>query len=59
MAQEASKQTVEPRARSVQDNLARMHRYFDLLYSKDMDAMLELIDDDIEWLAVTVFRTLW
>jgi hypothetical protein len=22
-------------------------------------AMLELIDDDIEWLAVTVFRTLW
>ena len=38
---------------------ARMHRYFDLLYSKYMDAMLELIDDDIEWLAVTVFRTLW
>ena len=31
-----------------------MHRYFDLLYSKDMDAMLELIDDDIDWLVVTV-----
>jgi hypothetical protein len=30
-----------------------MHRYFDLLYSKDMDAMLELIDD-IDWLVVTV-----
>jgi len=38
--------------RRVQDNLALMHRYFDLLYSKDLDAMLELVDDDIQWLVV-------
>lgn len=52
MAQEAGKQDLAPRARRVRDNLALMRRYFDLLYSKDMDAMLELIDDDIEWLVV-------
>jgi hypothetical protein len=39
------------RRRSVQDSLALMRRYFDLLVIKDMDAMLELIDD-IEWLVV-------
>ncbi|MCC6179101.1 MAG: nuclear transport factor 2 family protein [Chloroflexi bacterium] len=30
-------------------NLALMHRYFDLLFSKDLDSMLALIDDDITW----------
>jgi steroid delta-isomerase-like uncharacterized protein len=43
---------VEPRERRVQDNLALMRRYFDLLYTKDLDAMLELVDDDIQWLVV-------
>jgi hypothetical protein len=51
MTQEASKQYL-PRERVVQDNLALMRRYFDLLYTKDLDAMLELVDDDIEWLVV-------
>jgi steroid delta-isomerase-like uncharacterized protein len=43
---------VEPHERKVQDNLALMRRYFDLLYTKDLDAMLELVDDDIKWLVV-------
>jgi hypothetical protein len=51
MTQEASKQYL-PRERVVQDNLALMRRYFDLLYTKDLDALLELVDDDIEWLVV-------
>jgi steroid delta-isomerase-like uncharacterized protein len=51
MTQEASKQYL-PRERVVQDNLALMRRYLDLLYTKDLDALLELVDDDIEWLVV-------
>jgi steroid delta-isomerase-like uncharacterized protein len=51
MTQEASKQYL-PRERVVQDNLALMRRYFDLLYTRDLDALLELVDDDIEWLVV-------
>jgi steroid delta-isomerase-like uncharacterized protein len=52
MARDTSKEDLEPRERRVQDNLALMHRYFDLLFSKELDAMLELIDDHIEWLVV-------
>jgi steroid delta-isomerase-like uncharacterized protein len=52
MSPETSKQNLEPRERSVQDNLALMRRYFDLLYSKHLDSILQLIDDDIEWLVV-------
>jgi steroid delta-isomerase-like uncharacterized protein len=52
MARETSKDNLAPRKRSVQHNLALMHRYFDLLYSKDLDSILELVDDDIEWLVV-------
>jgi steroid delta-isomerase-like uncharacterized protein len=52
MAGETSTARLEPRERKVHDNLALMRRYFDLLFSKDMDAMLELIDDHIEWLVV-------
>jgi ketosteroid isomerase-like protein len=29
-----------------------MRRYFDLLFSKDLDQILELVDDDIQWLIV-------
>jgi steroid delta-isomerase-like uncharacterized protein len=36
----------------VQYNLALMHRYFDLLFSKNLDALLDLISDQIEWLVV-------
>ena len=52
MSPETSKQNLEPRERSVQGNLALMRRYFNLLFSKRLDAMLDLIDDDIEWLVV-------
>jgi steroid delta-isomerase-like uncharacterized protein len=48
----ASKATPERREGRVQDNLALMRRYFDLLYTKDLDGLLELVDDDIEWLIV-------
>jgi steroid delta-isomerase-like uncharacterized protein len=52
MARGTTEEDLEPRERSVQDNLALMRRYFDLLYTKDLDAMLELVADDIEWLVV-------
>jgi steroid delta-isomerase-like uncharacterized protein len=52
MVQESTKEEQDSREHSVQENLALMRRYFDLLYTKDLDAMLELVDDDIEWLIV-------
>jgi steroid delta-isomerase-like uncharacterized protein len=52
MVRETAKDNLEPRARSVEENLAVMRRYFDLLFTKDLDPMLELVDDDIEWLIV-------
>jgi SnoaL-like protein len=52
MAREPSKEDLESRQRSVQDNLALLRRYFDLLFTKDLDSMLELIDDDLQWLVV-------
>jgi steroid delta-isomerase-like uncharacterized protein len=52
MVQETAKDNLEPRKRAVQHNLDLMRRYFDLLYSKDLDDLLELVDDDIEWLVV-------
>ena len=52
MARETGQEGLESRGRSVQNNLALMRRYFDLLFTKDLDSMLELIDDDIEWLVV-------
>lgn len=48
----ATTDSVGPREPGVQDNLALMHRYFDLPYTKDLDALLELVDDDIQWLIV-------
>lgn len=49
MSPETSEQDLEPRERSVQDNLALMRRYFDLLFTQNMDQLLALIADDIEW----------
>jgi steroid delta-isomerase-like uncharacterized protein len=37
---------------AIQDHLILMRRYFDLLYTKDLDSVLELVDNDIEWLIV-------
>ena len=36
----------------IQDHLTLMRRYFDLLYTKNLDSVLGLVDDDIEWLIV-------
>ena len=48
MARGTTEEHLESRERSVQDNLALMRWYFDLLNTKDLDAMLELVDDEIE-----------
>lgn len=52
MSPETNKENLEPRDRSAHDSLVLMRRYFDLLFSKHLDSMLDLIDDDIEWLVV-------
>ena len=36
----------------IQDHLIMMRQYFDLLYTKNLDSVLGLVDDDIEWLIV-------
>jgi ketosteroid isomerase-like protein len=36
----------------MQANLATMRTYFDLLFSKNMDGLLDLVDPNIEWLIV-------
>jgi len=45
-------------AQRIQDNLQMMHVYFDALFSKDMNPMLELFDQDIEWLIVPTGDTI-
>lgn len=52
MAGPTTDRVPEQRERRVQDNLSLMRRYFDLLYTEDLDAVLELVDDDIEWFIV-------
>ena len=42
----------------VKDNLRMMHAYFDALFTKDMNPMLELFDQDIEWLIVPTGDTI-
>jgi ketosteroid isomerase-like protein len=36
----------------LQDHLTLMRQYFDLLYTKNLDSVLGLVHDDIEWLIV-------
>ncbi|MEO8855119.1 MAG: nuclear transport factor 2 family protein [Ginsengibacter sp.] len=36
----------------VQENLKLMHTYFDALFGKDIGIILNLMDDNIEWLVV-------
>ncbi|HYN16683.1 MAG TPA: hypothetical protein VEY96_01195, partial [Actinomycetes bacterium] len=52
MTRGTTEEDLESGERSVQDNLALMRRYLDLHFTKDLDSMLKLIDDDIEWLVV-------
>jgi hypothetical protein len=52
MAHETSTVDQNLRESVIQDHLKLMRRYFDLLYTKNLDPVLELVDDDIEWLIV-------
>jgi steroid delta-isomerase-like uncharacterized protein len=45
-------------AQRIQDNLQMMHTYFDALFTTDMNPMLELFDQDIEWLIVPTGDTI-
>jgi steroid delta-isomerase-like uncharacterized protein len=43
---------LQEREKKTQANLLTMQTYFDLLFSKHLDQLLELFDDNIEWLMV-------
>ena len=42
---------------SVERNVKTMHTYFDLLFSKNMDDLLNLFADDIDWFVVPTNTT--
>jgi steroid delta-isomerase-like uncharacterized protein len=52
MAQETSTSDQDLREHDIHDHLALMRHYFDLLYTKNLDSLLELVDDNIQWLIV-------
>ncbi len=37
---------------SARDNMTRMQKYFDLLFGKKMDELVDLFADDIDWFVV-------
>jgi len=43
---------------SAQRNLGAMHRYFDLLFGKNMDELLSMFADDIDWFIVPANTTI-
>jgi len=43
---------LQERETLIQANMSTMKTYFDLLFSKNLDKLLELIDPNIEWLIV-------
>jgi steroid delta-isomerase-like uncharacterized protein len=45
-------------ADTMQKNLDTMHKYFDLLFGKDMDELIALFADDINWLIVPTNTTI-
>ncbi len=49
---------IQARIQRIQDNLQMMQRYFDALFGKDLSAILDMIDDNIEWLIVPTGDTL-
>ncbi len=49
---------LQARMQRIQDNLQMMHTYFDALFGKDLNPILEMIDDHIEWLIVPTGDTL-
>jgi ketosteroid isomerase-like protein len=49
---------LQARMQRIQDNLQMMHTYFDALFGQDLNPILEMIDDHIEWLIVPTGDTL-
>ncbi len=49
---EINEKDLEAHEFQVQENLDLMHKYFDLLFTKNLSSILDLIDDNIEWLVV-------
>ena len=54
----APESDVEARTQCIKNNLQMMHAYFDALFTTDMNPMLELFDQDIEWLIVPTGDTI-
>jgi ketosteroid isomerase-like protein len=53
-----SETALRTRMQRIEDNLQMMHTYFDALFGKDLTPILEMIDDNIEWLIVSIGDTL-
>jgi ketosteroid isomerase-like protein len=53
-----SETALRTRMQRIEDNLQMMHTYFDALFGKDLTPILEMIDDNIEWLIVSTGDTL-
>jgi ketosteroid isomerase-like protein len=45
-------------AQRIQDNLVMMQTYFDALFGKDLNVILDMLDENIEWLIVPTGDTL-
>jgi len=43
---------------SAKNNLDKMHKYFDLLFGKEMDELVGMFADDINWFIVPVNTTI-
>jgi ketosteroid isomerase-like protein len=59
MIMSVSKATPKPKTKNlreresrIQDNMSNLQTYFDLLFSKNLDKLLDLIHPNIEWLVV-------
>jgi ketosteroid isomerase-like protein len=53
-----SETALRTRMQRIEDNVQMMHTYFDALFGKDLTPILEMIDDNIEWLIVSTGDTL-
>jgi ketosteroid isomerase-like protein len=46
----------QARTQRIQDNLQMMQTYFDALFGKDLNVILDMLDENIEWLIVPTVR---
>lgn len=53
-----SETDLQARMQRIQDNMQMMQRYFDALFGKDLNIILDMLDDNIEWLIVPTGDTL-